>query len=193
MKGTWIAVELAHLISVDYVDTAFFPYSDKQARMSCLRLLSAEPLDPVASTTPRGLPARGPRSAPGSDTMKIALKYGIAVTLVIAVWVAVKHFVLHLQGAQFADVAIFNFSAIVGLMLVIKEKRLANGNKLTFGDGFVTGLGIAISVRAAGNGYAARIAGDTFVLNVDEVSAPDGRLPRPEHAAHLRMIELVQR
>ncbi len=24
-------------------------------------------LDPVASTTPRGLPARGPRSAPGSD------------------------------------------------------------------------------------------------------------------------------
>jgi len=25
-------------------------------------------LDPVASTTPRGLPARGPRSAPGSDT-----------------------------------------------------------------------------------------------------------------------------
>jgi hypothetical protein len=29
-----------------------------------LRLL----LDPVASTTPRGLPARGPRSAPGSDT-----------------------------------------------------------------------------------------------------------------------------
>src|SRR5882724_2978284 len=25
--------------------------------------------DPVASTTPRGLPARGPRSAPGSDTI----------------------------------------------------------------------------------------------------------------------------
>src|SRR5881275_1756208 len=79
--------------------------------------------------------------------MKIALKYGIAVTVVIAVWVALKHFVLHLEGpsAQFADVAIFNFSAIVGLMLGIKEKRLANGNKLTFGDGFITGLGIAIT------------------------------------------------
>src|SRR2546421_12925390 len=79
--------------------------------------------------------------------MKIALKYGIAVTLVIAIWVALKHFVLHLQGpsAQFADVAIFNFSAIAGLMLGIKEKRLANGNKLTFGDGFVTGLGIAMT------------------------------------------------
>jgi hypothetical protein len=89
-------------------------------------------LDPVAT-------------APGSDTVKIALKYGIAVTVVIAIWVAVKHFVLHLQGAQFADVAIFNFSAIVGLMLGIKEKRLANGNKLTLGEGFMTGLGIAIT------------------------------------------------
>ena len=79
--------------------------------------------------------------------MKIAFKYGIAVTVVIAVWVAVKHFVLHLEGpsAQFADVAIFNFSAIVGLMLGIKEKRLVNGNKLSFGEGFLTGLGIAIT------------------------------------------------
>jgi len=84
--------------------------------------------------------------------MKIALKYGIAVTLVIAIWVAVKHFVLHLQdpSAQFADVAIFNFSAIVGLMLGIKEKRLANRNKLTFGDGFVTGLAIAITYALLG-------------------------------------------
>ena len=44
--------------------------------------------------------------------MKIALKYGIGVTLVIAAWVALKHFVLHLEGAnaQFADIAVFNFS-----------------------------------------------------------------------------------
>jgi hypothetical protein len=79
--------------------------------------------------------------------MKIALKYGLAVTLVIAAWVALKHFVLHLQGpsAQFADIAIFNFAAIVGLMLGIKERRFANRNKLTFGNGFMTGLGIAIT------------------------------------------------
>jgi len=79
--------------------------------------------------------------------MKIALKYGIGVTLVIAAWVALKHFVLPLEGpsAQLADVAVFNFTAIVGLMMGIKEKRLANGNKLTFGDGFLTGLGIAIT------------------------------------------------
>jgi hypothetical protein len=79
--------------------------------------------------------------------MKIALKYGAGVALVIAAWVALKHFVLHLEGpsAQLADVAVFNFSAIVGLMLGIKERRLVNGNKLTFGDGFLTGLGIAIT------------------------------------------------
>ena len=79
--------------------------------------------------------------------MKLALKYGIGVTLVIAAWVALKHFVLHLEGpsAQLADVAVFNFSAIVGLMMGIKEKRLTNGNKLTFGDGFLTGLGIAVT------------------------------------------------
>ncbi|MFN2578383.1 MAG: DUF4199 family protein [Pyrinomonadaceae bacterium] len=79
--------------------------------------------------------------------MKIALKYGIAVTVVIAIWVALKHFVLHLEGpsAQFADVAVFNFTALAGLLLGIKEKRLENGNKLTFGEGFVTGLGIAIT------------------------------------------------
>src|ERR1051325_1219255 len=79
--------------------------------------------------------------------MKVGLKYGIAVTLVIAAWVALKHFVLHMEGpsAQLTDVAIFNFSAIAGLLLGIKEKRIANGDKLTFGDGFKTGISIAVT------------------------------------------------
>jgi len=79
--------------------------------------------------------------------MKIALKYGIAVTLVIAAWVALKHFVLHLEGpsAQFADVAIFNLTSIVALMLGIKERRMANGNRLTFLQGFGVGMSIAVT------------------------------------------------
>ena len=79
--------------------------------------------------------------------MKIALKYGIAVTVVIADWVALKHFVLHLesQPAQVADIAVFNLTAIVGLMLGIKSKRIANGDSLTFGDGLKTGVSIAIT------------------------------------------------
>lgn len=79
--------------------------------------------------------------------MKIALKYGIGVALVIAVWVALKHFVLHLKGpsAQLGDVAVFNFAAIVGLMLGIKERRAANGDALTFGQGFKTGMSIVVT------------------------------------------------
>jgi hypothetical protein len=61
--------------------------------------------------------------------------------------VALKHFVLHLEGpnAQLADVALFNFSAIAALFMGIKEKRLANGDRLSFGGGFMTGLSIAIT------------------------------------------------
>jgi hypothetical protein len=79
--------------------------------------------------------------------MRIALKYGIAVTLIIAAWVALKHFVLHIEGssAQFADVAVFNLSAIVALMMGIKEKRLANGDRLTFLQGLGTGVSIALT------------------------------------------------
>lgn len=79
--------------------------------------------------------------------MKIALKYGIAVTLVIAGWVALKHFVLHLEGtsAQVVDFVIFNLAATMGLTLGIKEKRTANGGMLTFGDGLLTGIKIAVT------------------------------------------------
>jgi hypothetical protein len=79
--------------------------------------------------------------------MKLALKYGIAVTLTIAAWVALKHFVLHLEGqpAQVADVAIFNLSAIVGLVLGIRAKRMKNGGWLTFLDGWRTGISIAVT------------------------------------------------
>ena len=79
--------------------------------------------------------------------MKIALKYGIIVTLIIAAWVALKHFVLHIEGqsAAFADLAVFHLSAMVALMMGIKEKRIANGNRLTFLQGLGTGVSIAIT------------------------------------------------
>lgn len=79
--------------------------------------------------------------------IKIALKYGIMVTLIIAAWVALKHFVFHFEGpsAQLADLAVFNLTAIVGLMLGIKEKRMQNGDSLTFLDGLRTGTSIAIT------------------------------------------------
>src|SRR5438094_9950695 len=83
------------------------------------------------------------RAYPG---MKLALKYGIAVTLIIAAWV-LKHFVLHIAGpsAQLADLAVFNLSAIVALMMGIKEKRIANSDRLTFLQGLGTGVSIAVT------------------------------------------------
>jgi hypothetical protein len=79
--------------------------------------------------------------------LKIALKYGIAVALVIAAWVALKNFVLHFEGpaAQGADFAIFNLSAIVALFLGIRERRALTGGSLSFGEGLKTGVLIAIT------------------------------------------------
>ena len=89
--------------------------------------------------------------------MKLALKYGIAVTLAIAVWVALKHFVLHLEStpAQFADLIIFNLAAITGLILGIRTKRALNGGTLTFGDGWVTGISIAVVYAILTSAYFA--------------------------------------
>ena len=93
--------------------------------------------------------------------MKIALNYGIAVTLIIAAWVALKHFVLHIEGpsAQFADVAVFNLSAIVALLMGIKEKRLANGDRLTFLQGLRTGVSIALTYAILTTLYFALLLG----------------------------------
>jgi hypothetical protein len=79
--------------------------------------------------------------------VRMALKYGIAVTVAIAAWVAVKHFLLHLQGptAQIADAAVFNVAAIVGLTLGIRAKRKTNGGWLTFVQGWKTGISIAVT------------------------------------------------
>jgi hypothetical protein len=109
--------------------------------------------------------------------MKIALKYGIAVTLAIAIWVALKHFVLHLQGpgAQLADVAVFNFSAIVGLMMGIKEKRVANRDSLTFFEGLKTGISIAVTYAILTSLYFAlllAVVGPNLMQQEGETSIP---------------------
>ena len=109
--------------------------------------------------------------------MKLALKYGIAVTLVIAAWVALKHFVLHLEGppAQLADLAVFNLTAIVGLMLGIKEKRVTNGDSLTFFKGLKTGISIAITYAILTSLYFAlllTIVGPKLMQQEGETSIP---------------------
>jgi len=79
--------------------------------------------------------------------MKLAFKYGVLVTVAIGAWIALKYFVLGLAGpsAQLADLFVFNFAAIVGLTLGIRERRKANGGSLTFLEGLRTGISIAVT------------------------------------------------
>ena len=70
---------------------------------------------------------------------------------------ALKHFVLHLEGppAQIADVVIFNLAAITGLALGIRAKRKLNGGLLTFADGLITGIKIAVTYAILASAYFA--------------------------------------
>ena len=79
-----------------------------------------------------------------------ALKYGVLVTGIIAVYVALKHWGLHLSPARAAmiDTAVFNFAALIGLSLGISERRSANRGLLSFGEGMQTGVCIAITYAA---------------------------------------------
>jgi hypothetical protein len=91
--------------------------------------------------------------------MKLAPKYGTLVTLVIAAWVALKHFVLYVEStpAKVADGVIFNLTAIVGLTLGIREQRASNGGTLTFGDGLLTGIKIAVTYAILTSAYFAML------------------------------------
>ncbi|HVS81698.1 MAG TPA: DUF4199 family protein [Pyrinomonadaceae bacterium] len=109
--------------------------------------------------------------------MKIAFKYGIVVTPVIAVWVALKHFVLHLEGrpAQIADIVVFNLSAIAGLVLGIRAKRKTNGGWLTFLDGWKTGISIAVTYAIFTSLYFAlllAVVGPKIMQQEGETSIP---------------------
>ena len=76
--------------------------------------------------------------------MRIAISYGLLITLVIVVWVVVTHFVFPLPpGSTLNLVApvLFNLAAIVALYLGIKSRKAEGA--MTFKDGLKTGLSIS--------------------------------------------------
>jgi hypothetical protein len=91
--------------------------------------------------------------------MKRALQYGIFVAIIIAAWVALKHFVLHIDPARAAlfDIVVFNVAGILGLSLGIRDQRVANGGSLTFGEGVKTGFSIAITYAVLTSMYFAAL------------------------------------
>ena len=89
--------------------------------------------------------------------MKIALKYGSAVALIIAAWVSLKQFALHLEGpeALLTDITVFNLTAILALGLGIRERRIANRDRMTFLQGLGTGVSIAVTYSVLTSLYLA--------------------------------------
>ena len=77
--------------------------------------------------------------------MRIALKYGLLITLIIVVWIVVTHFVFPLPPTSTLNLlapVIFNLTAIIALYLGIKSRK-AQG-EMSFKDGLKTGLSISL-------------------------------------------------
>ncbi len=77
--------------------------------------------------------------------MEIALKYGLAITLVVVLWVLVTHFLFPLAPESKANILapiFFNLAAIVALYLGIKAS--AARDELNFKQGIKTGMAISL-------------------------------------------------
>ena len=78
--------------------------------------------------------------------MKIAIKYGLSITLVVVAWVLVTHFLFPLQPESKANIlapVLFNLAAIVAIYLGIKASKGADDG-LTFKEGLKTGMSISL-------------------------------------------------
>jgi len=77
--------------------------------------------------------------------MKIAIKYGLAITLVVVLWVLVTHFLFPLAPESKANILapiFFNLAAIVAIYLGIKAS--AARGELSFKQGIKTGMAISL-------------------------------------------------
>ena len=77
--------------------------------------------------------------------MLIAIKYGLAITLVIVFWVIITHFVFPLAPNSKLNLLaplLFNAAAIVAIYLGIKSRK-AQGD-MNFKTGLKTGLSISL-------------------------------------------------
>jgi hypothetical protein len=78
--------------------------------------------------------------------LKLALKYGLMITIVVIVWVVITHFVFPLAPTSKLNglaPVIFNVAAIVAIYLAIKARKAEIG-ELIFKDGIKTGLAVSL-------------------------------------------------
>ena len=78
--------------------------------------------------------------------LKLALKYGLMITVVVIVWVIITHFVFPIAPtSKLNGLApfLFNLAAIVAIYLAIKARKAELGD-LIFKDGIKTGLSVSL-------------------------------------------------
>ncbi|MDQ1639318.1 MAG: hypothetical protein QOF62_2657 [Pyrinomonadaceae bacterium] len=79
--------------------------------------------------------------------MKIALKYGLLITLVVVLWIVSVRLWLGMGAApqgQIISGVLFNATAIVAIFLGMKERKKALGGALGFKEGVKTGMAISL-------------------------------------------------
>jgi hypothetical protein len=77
--------------------------------------------------------------------MRIALKYGLLITLVLVVWVVVTRFIFALDpksGLNVLAPVVFNVAEILAILFGVRTRQREHG-ELNFKEGTKTGLSIA--------------------------------------------------
>lgn len=77
--------------------------------------------------------------------MRIAIKYGLLITVVVVVWVIVTHFLFTLAPTSKLNMlapVLFNLAAIMAIYLGIKERKAET--EMSFKTGLKTGTSISL-------------------------------------------------
>lgn len=84
--------------------------------------------------------------------MKIALKYGLAITAVVVAWIVIVRLLMGVGADSKANVIapiLFNVAAIMAIFLGIIRRKNDAGGELNFKDGLKTGVGISLVYAAS--------------------------------------------
>ncbi|MGI9065405.1 MAG: DUF4199 family protein [Pyrinomonadaceae bacterium] len=79
--------------------------------------------------------------------MKIALKYGLLITVVVIAWIVVVRFLMDVGADSKANVIapiLFNVTAIVAILQGMKARKKELNGDLSFKEGLKTGMGISL-------------------------------------------------
>lgn len=84
--------------------------------------------------------------------MKIALKYGLAITVVLIAWIVIVRFLMGVgpdSRANMIGPIIFNLATVIAIFLGIIRRKNEAGGELSFKEGLKTGLAISFVYAAS--------------------------------------------